>query len=312
MRIRLNPSQRVFLICLVLAASSWLSLKLSSVYTFSMPLRLQFDHLPRGLYINSDNSLQLPARIRAKGYRLLAFNWFEGPYAVLDAQRIFKRRGAFYYWIPARDRLRINASLQAYDLLDLPRDSLIYPMEKTLRKRLPIKLSGRIGFARGYDGVGVLQKVPDSVWVTAPDAILDTLRFIATLPYRAQNLRRDLSAVLQLVNPDSAKLRMAVDTVTISWAVDRFTEGGFTLPVTKPPSASGGRLKLFPPTVKVRFRVALSHYEEVQAADFQVGVDMTHLMQNLPYLPLELLASPKGVKNVEIHPKQVEYLILER
>lgn len=312
MRIRPTPSQRIFLVCLALAAAAWLLVKLSKSYTVTMPLTVRFKNLPRGLYIDSGNAVQLPARIRVGGYRLLTFNWFVKPVVVIDAQRAFKRHNATYYWLPARDKSLINAAVKGYEVLSLPADSLRYPIEKTVQKYLPIRLPTPIAFADGYDGVGQLHMVPDSVLVTAPNAILDSLHFIYTLPYGFQGVKRTIEDTLGLVNPHPAKLRMAVTKVTISWEVDRFTEGDFTLPISVGTLASGDKLKLFPPRVKLRFRVPLGRYARIQQADFRVAVDTSRLSENPPYLSLKLVSSPDGVKGVRITPTQVEYLIIGR
>ncbi len=311
MRIHLSSSQRIFLICLASAALFWFLAKLSDSYAVDMPLSIEFENLPRGLYIDSENQVQIPARIRAEGYRLVIFNWLKRPHIAMDARRAFKRDKTMYCWSPAWDKKAIADLAYHYEVLSLYEDSLIYPIVETDREHLPIRLPKPIEFAEGYDSVGGLQLSPDSVWVTAPDAILDTLKAIQTAPYRLRNVRRDIAATLAVVNPDPARVRMDVQTVKLSLKVSRFAAGDFSLPVANDSLGPGKKIKFFPARVKLHFSLPLGDYGKLRAADFKVVADTADLSKATPYLPLKLIAAPPGVRNVHITPEQVEYLIVE-
>ncbi|MEH0008391.1 MAG: hypothetical protein V6Z82_06680 [Flavobacteriales bacterium] len=311
MRIHLSSSQRIFLICFASAALFWLLAKLSDSYAITMPLSIRFKNLPRGLYINSENQVQIPARIRAEGYKLVFFNWFKRPSIEVDAQRAFKKNKAIYYWSPVWDKKAIDTLAYHYEVVSLYGDSLAYPIEETDQKCLPIRLPRPIQFAKGYDSIDGLHLWPDSVWVTAPDAILDTLQVIQTAPYQLKNVRRDVAVTLAVVNPNPARVRMNIQAVKLNLKVDRFTTESFSLPIANDSLGPGEKIKFFPARVKLRFSLPVGDYEKVQPADFEVVADTADLSRARPYLPLKLIALPPGIKNVEMTPGQVEYLIVE-
>jgi hypothetical protein len=180
--------------------------------------------------------------------------------------------------------------------------------EPIAQKKVPVELRARLSFDPEFGPAGKHRLEPDSVWLSGPLSVLDTLRVCPTEELVLSALRASTTGSVALRLPLQGSLRAEPTTVTYVLEVDRLTERVISIPIQAP---LPGRSLLIPDRVEVRFTVPLSQYDAIHINSFHAEVN---------YKPDDSLAGrwvdvrlsrmPEGLGQVSWHPRRVEHLVL--
>ena len=176
------------------------------------------------------------------------------------------------------------------------------------QKKVPVRLRSRWTFDPEYGPAGPPQLQPDSVWLSGPADVLDTLQVCPTEWVVLRQLRQAASGRAALQLPSGATWRAEPADVAYYQGVDRLTERVIHIPIQPP---LPGRSLLIPDQVEVRFTVPLSQYDAVLSNSFHAEVS-TALSDSLAgrWVDVQLSRIPEGVSRVSWHPRRVEHLVL--
>lgn len=106
------------------------------------------------------------------------------------------------------------------------------------------------------------------------------------------------------------ELQLEQETVQLVMPVSRYSEKEFVLQVEVINLPLGVRVKLFPPTAKLRATLPMALLNTVKESDFRLVVDCENLQdQESKSLKLTLLKQPPGLKQLIWEPEEVNYLI---
>ena len=106
------------------------------------------------------------------------------------------------------------------------------------------------------------------------------------------------------------ELQFAQENVQLLMPVSRYSEKEFVLQVEVINLPLGVRVKLFPPTAKLRATLPMALLNTVKESDFRLVVDCENLQdQESKSLKLNLLKQPPGLKQLIWEPEEVNYLI---
>ena len=149
---------------------------------------------------------------------------------------------------------------------------------------------------------------PDQITVYASKRVLDSLRFVKTVPINIVNFG---DTVIQTVALEKIKgVKMVPDRVRIGLYPDIMTEESIDVPVGSINMPEGKVLRTFPSRVKVNFIVGASMFRNITADQFQVVVDYNELMEHpSDKCNIYLKASPHSVRSAKLSISQVDYLI---
>ena len=215
-----------------------------------------------------------------------------------------------YFYLPLRGYLpaireQIDAELE---LVGLGADSLRFQMAKVVAKRVPIRLNLQLGMAGQLMQSGPATIVPDSVVITGPTALLDTITHVPTAPLVVNSVEPHRTHTLRLLPPPQTALTER--TTTVSVPVDRFTETTLTLaiaPINVPDSLN---LVLLPETVQLTCNVAMGHYFSTSAAQFRIECDYNERNSVVGgKIRLRLAQQPRFVSNVSFSPQFIDYFV---
>jgi YbbR domain-containing protein len=188
--------------------------------------------------------------------------------------------------------------------------SLSLSLDTLTAKRVPVLADAHISVADDYI-TDTLRIFPDSVTVYGPWQVLDTLRFVSTIPHHALRMHQSQSYRLRLLNPEPDLLTLSEEEITLRLTIDQVTEKAFSVPVI--PIGLSDSVRCFPQTVEVTCRVVTSYYDVLGPASFRVVADFSELsnyrVQRI--VPLKAVGLPPWVDRVNIRPSAVEYLLME-
>ena len=310
----------IFFVCLIISALFWIVSKLSqdNQATFSLPVR--FEEVPEGELAASQSDSLVEYTLHATGARLIQLRFFPQVDTLrFPPGRMFSkvRDGDEWHYLTS-DQIaeeitgRIEPRVEVGSVFP---DSLFLRLVPAVQKQLPVRLEAEISFAARFDQYGSIDIEPDSVTLTGPSTVLDTLDFVSTRYWEVANLRQTREETLPLELPaEIPSLQADVRQVEVTIPVEEFTEStlDLDLQVVCPDEYPEIDLRLFPSRVTVSFLVSLRDYPSVDAQMFEASVKCPAIVEHSDgRLDVQLESHPPFVRVLHLRPSSVEYIILE-
>ena len=310
----------IFFVCLIISTLFWFTSKLSqeNQATFSLPVR--FENIPEGELAATQSDSLVEYTLHATGARLIQLRFFPQVDTLrLEVNQTFSvvRDGLDYHYLTG-DQIADEITRLTEPRMEISSvfpDSLFLQLVPAVQKKLPVRLEADISFASRFDQYGSIEIVPDSVKLTGPSTVLDTLEFVSTRYWEASGLRRTRTETIPLQLPsDVPSLKPDVRQVEVTVPVEEFTESSIDLDlhVVCPDEYPEVDLRLFPSSVTVSYLVSLSDYPSVEAEMFEASVKCPAAIEDSDgRLDVQLDTYPSFVRILHVRPSSVEYIILE-
>lgn len=313
-RIGFRKKILIFSFFLLVAVVIWLLKALEKNYTTEIEYPVRYRNFPSNKTLVGEVPDHLNLTVYAHGYVLLQHKISSRYIPLVISVKSFslkQLRGADsgFYFVETRfmkDYIDMQLSSE-FDILAIKPDTLVFPFADVLEKVLPVIPEAEYTL----DQQLILKREPypleDSVRVTGPDYILDTLNYIGTR-------KRDLGLI-----SESGKYRLDLkpvkhttfefDDVDIVFDVESFTEKSLSVPITVKDLPDSLDVITFPSTVRVSCQVGLSNYDRLQPGMFTASVNYSDIIAGQVRLKVELQRSPNYINALKFSPKTVEYLI---
>lgn len=306
-----NREFLIFLFFFFVSASFWLLQTLNETFDVEIRIPLKMLNVPSNVVITSSLPENLKVVIRDKGTVMVRYLYAQDmrplqvDYKAYDTGILSGRVVLSMQDIQKEVQSQLLPSSR---IVAVRPDTLEFYFNRGARKKVPVKLAGRVETSPEF----YLQQVtcvPDSVVVYAPLGILDTISAVYTSPIEITNLSSDLKIDRNLHPVRGTKFEPT--RVDVNLGVDLYTEKTVEIPVIGINFPGSHDLRTFPSKVNVTFKIGMSHFKEIGPEDFVLTVTYEELMKNGngAKIPLHLKSVPPGVSNVRIHPAEVEYLI---
>lgn len=301
-----RANAKVFLFFLIFSTVLWLLLQFSKTYTEVVEIPLTFDEYPKDKLIeNKGDKFRL--EVEQNGFQLAWFNFFK-PTVVVDLSELPADSTALYYnLLEHRAELarRLSIDMTKAEFLD---KSIVIPYDLKSTKRVPVASRVKLEYAPGYSSEEPPVFVPDSVTISGPKTILDSITEVHTAAVTKKGINKNLTNTVRLesVNP---KVTLYDESVQLRLKVEKFTEQKLEIPLTLINAPAGANINLFPASIKIIFMVSVKKYELVKPQDFVVVCDYSELSDDQNFFIPQLQERPDFVKNIMLSPKKIHYLI---
>ncbi|MDD2382104.1 MAG: hypothetical protein PHV35_10455, partial [Mariniphaga sp.] len=183
--------------------------------------------------------------------------------------------------------------------------SLFFDSLKT--RMVPVIPRVTLGFKPQFNLRGLLSVEPESLKISGPASIIDTIQFLYTDPEVFQNLDRETEKMVLVHTPSNTHI--SEEKVRLLLPVEKFTEKAVTVPVVLLNKPENTKIKLFPPQVTVSFMVGLSDYGKLSAGDFTAAVSYDQIVAGDTTLDVYIDSKPPFIQSLKTSPGSVEYLI---
>lgn len=311
--LRMNRQLYVIMLCFFIATIFWLLLALSNDYTTSIIFPINYKNLPGKKVIMNDLPAQIEVQLKTTGFKLISFG-------------LSKTRDSVT--VDVSERLQ-NTSIQS-DLLALPTsfflkdfskelggevsisgfkpDSIIFNFSDMMTKRVPVKAIYQVSFDKQFDSVGTVMLNPSEVEVSGPPNLVEDLNYVTTEKLRMDNQNTSIKKNIALEK--NRLLTYNVSEVEFNLPVEKYTEGIAEITINPINVSSGYSLKTFPDKVKVRYLVAISNYNKVDASMFDAIVDGGESeMKHTAKLDVQVITKPPFVRVTLLEPEKVDYIL---
>jgi hypothetical protein len=191
-------------------------------------------------------------------------------------------------------------------LLEIKPDTLKFHFANKVTRKVAIKPDFSYSIVKQFTIKDKIQLTPDSVEVTGPDLILDTLDYVLTEGLNLGELTRNYSDKVRLST--HADLIYDVTRVSCSIELERFTELQVSVPIEVLNLPDSILIQTFPSSITLNCRVGLSNYDRIENYPFRAVVDYFRIEERVPSLKVSIQNPPEFLLGYEYYPKTVEYL----
>ena len=300
---------KLFLIFLALSFFFWFLSKLSKEYTTTISFKTEFINQPKEKTIFTDKNLTLNITLKSSGFDLLK-NTFKKRIKI-DLSDVKETNGKIV--LNPNDQItKIQEQLgNNIQIIHIEPEILKLDFGTLNTKKIKVIPNLSLNYKSGYYLSEPLKIIPDSIAISGPKEIIDTIRNIYTKELKLTDLDNDFNQTVLLKKNWNNKIKYNTEKIHISGKVEKNTEGEIILPIYII-NTKGKNVKTFEKNIKAKYKVSLKNYDKVKASDFKIICDYNRTKKDsLDYLIPEIQKKSEYVTEVEIHPKKIEFLILE-
>jgi YbbR domain-containing protein len=276
---------------------------------------VKYTNLPKDRILVEDLPSKLDLYLKGPGYSILKLNLSGNRSPILlDISTINYRRvpgsNSPKYYIKTSGLIKkLSNQLRAdCEITSIKPDTLFFSFDRVVSKSVPVTPDIEIVTERQYFIKGQINIDPDSVIITGPHFILDTVRTAKTRYKRLTGLNKTVRKDILL--DDKRGYDISEKRVTLTIPVEQFTEASIIVPIKLLNIPDSLDIKIFPDAVTVRCLVAVSDYKKIEEIPFLVVLDFKKVdLHSSDKIPIEVLNIPPFVNSLRFTPAKVDFLI---
>lgn len=312
-----NMNILVFTFFVFLSSIFWVSININKRYIENIEYPVKFENFPSNRLQVGDLPEHLTITVEASGFVILKHKIW----STVDPIN-FNVSDCYLYPLSRKDTSKLFALTKnegnqvaaqlANDIriMDISPDTILFNFEVLRIKKVPVIGDVDITCERQFMLAGKIHFKPDSLYVSGPSSVIDTLTAAYTEHIVIKNANEPINrniTVKKIPGTDSEKrkLRLIAD-------IDKFTETKLSIPITPINVPDSLILKTFPKKVALSYLVPFKHFEKISPSNFLVTADYNKIDGNSEKLKVNLEKEPLYIKTLGWEPKYIDYIIEKR
>jgi hypothetical protein len=312
--ITLNRRFLIFFFFLLLSIVFWFLTALNKEYVTSISYPVRYIRFPEDRVLVSDVPDRLELTVNANGFTLLSYQLRSRLTPILfDVNSYSPNRlgndpsSRYILSSDAKEGIARQLSNEI-EIIDIHPDSLIFRFASRITNKVPVRPRLNLAFEKQFMQVGPYTIEPDSVNISGPQVIVDTISYVWTEELTQSGVNESFSLELKL-DPIN-KIEFNPIEIWLQVPVEKFTEASVTVPIEVINLPDSLVLRTFPGKVNINCQVGLSAYETLNEHLFRAVVDYAEAGTMLgSRLQVNLIKVPEYIQALNYTPKSVEYIL---
>ncbi len=294
----------------IIAALFWLLIKLSSNYTVTEPLTINFKDTPADLVL-LNGTQELKVTLSTSGFELLHYYFKPSSRRKVDISLeevpLHKDSESTYSFGSsyAKEKVANFLTLEPNEV-SFEEYRIILNMEQLDSVKVKVLPNVDLTYEKQFNRLGKIQLTPDSVTIYGPKNKIETTDNVYTEKLTLRNINQNIDTNLPLKLDES--INADHKDINVKIFVEKYTEAIANVTII---NNSKEKLRLFPDKVKIKYIVSLTDYSIIKENSFKVNIDTADIKSENNFLPIYLTDYPNNTKILSIEPKEVEYIIIE-
>jgi hypothetical protein len=302
---------KTFIGFLIASIFIWVLITFSKEYSTVVTYNVNYIHIPQDKLLQEAPIKQIDIALKASGFKLLRSKFNSKPIN-LESSILQRKNGSKFYFLVKNQFTKIQKQLHlGIELQEILQDTIYLNLGLLKSKKVALKPNLDIQYQIGYDLLGDIKVIPDSVVISGPEKQLKKVIYLNLKRIQLNNLKEDFSKEVSIIRPTKEKnIKFSAMKVTVSGKVEKFTEGTLIVPYTVKNLPEGVDLTMLSENIEISFVVALSNFTKVTEASFTVECDFEiSEKNNLSYLIPKVITKPYFIKSYKIVPLKIDFLI---
>jgi YbbR domain-containing protein len=305
----------IFSFFLLLSFIFWYLNSLGKETEYNIKYPVKYINFPQERVLAEDLPSTLDLSLKGPGYSVLKLK-LSGNRApvILDISSISYRRvpgsrSLNYYIVTSGLIPKLKNQLRAdCTITSIRPDTLFLYFDKIITKQVGVIPSIEVTTEKQYLIKGNIMVNPDTVTITGPKQIIDTIRSIKTKYKKLKGVDETVTLNLPLVT--LKEYSVSEKRVMVTVPVEQFTEAEYHVRVKILNNPDSVDVKIFPDAVTVKCLVAVSDYKKIGELPFEVILDLEKAnLNSSEKLPLSFRNIPPFISSLRVVPSEVDFLI---
>lgn len=300
-----------FLIFILVSLFFWFLTKLSKQYENSVELKVSYENLPIDKVVKNDLPATINVGVKASGFKLFYAN-LVSPSITVNCSNLESIINSSFWLNLQNQKNEIQSQLSNGMVISYFNPAKIkVDFDQLESKKVKINPRLSLDFKDNFDAYEKSVIQPDSIVVSGPKSILDSIKKLDTELLVLENVESDVSEKLS-IHKKYKGLGVVFKEMEVQFTmkVDKFTEGSIQVPFTVLNMPLDKNISTFPNEVKITYKVGLNDYNRVNKDLFKVQCDFNEAVENsLNFLIPKMIASPPFVKDIHLNTKKIDFFI---
>ena len=308
---RNNKMYHKFLLFIILSVVFWFMTKLSKEYDSTLEYPVSYINLPEDKLLQEAPVEVIEIHVKTTGFKLISATFFPTELKI-DVSNLNWKSSTDYYLLLSQQKLAIQKQMKTGVEIDFfINDSIYFNLGKLKNKKVPVKPLLDLSYATGFELNGNITTVPDSILISGPESILDTINFVSTKLLQIKKLNNSIDQTIEIERFSSdSNVKLQQKNIKIIANVEKYIEGTLEIPFEVLNLPENNIINTFPKVVKVTYKVALSNFNKIDFTSFLIHCDyQVSQKNNLSYLIPILVEKSPMVKYVRMSPMKIDYII---
>jgi len=301
---------KMFLLFLLITTFIWFLSKFSKEFTATVDASIQYINLPKEVLISNkvDN---LSFDLTANGFDFLFYK-INKPVVFIDIKKYYKKNNPKIVISNQEVQKIINTQLKKkISIKNVSIENLQISLDQLESKKIRVKLNKKINFEKGYKLVDDFVIKPDSIKITGPSQLVDTIEYVLTNRVDLTNVRDNVSMNIDLLLSENKAINYSNKQVQLSFTVEEFIQKSIIIPIIINNLPKDITLKIIPEIVTISFDVSMKQYNEFSKDDFSIICDYNKRNEESNFMIPLITQQPKSVFNIELSESKINYLVFK-
>jgi YbbR domain-containing protein len=313
--IRIDKDAVIFSFFLFLSFVLWYLNSLEKDVDYDIKYPVRYVNLPEERILAEDLPAKLELYLKGPGYSILKLRLAGNRLPVIldistiNYRRVPGSRTLSYYIITSGLIPKLKNQLRAEcQITSIKPDTLFFSFDRIITKKVQVVADVDIMTERQYLIKGNIIVKPDTITISGPKRILDTIKTIKTRHKKLKGVNGTITKSVALAA--SKEYEVSDKKVVLEIPVEQFTEAEIHVPVKILNSPDSINIKIFPDVVTVKCLVAVSDYKKIEEIPFEVVLDLSKAdLNSSEKIPLGFRNIPPFVSSLRVTPAKVDFLI---
>ena len=288
----------------------WLTSTLSEQHTAEIPVNVIYVELDPLQYLQDFEPQKANVFCTGSGFRLMLARMFPQTLSVV-ARNIKQHSGVFELKAGVFAEY-VEKHFDGGLVVDLKTLGAIQtPLRKAMGRKLAVRMIDSVALESGYDWISDYSFTPDSLYVSGPEAVVNTLDFAYITHDLTSPISVDFDAMCSLKSNKEGLLQWSQNQIHVQRSVARFTEYLMRVPIeVLQHQSQNTEIELIPRHTELILSTPISLVKQLKPTDFRVVCEFED-NTDTRLLGLKVLESPNQVRILRVSPNEVQFLIRE-
>lgn len=307
---KILKSYRTFVFSVFVAFFLWFYVKSSSRFQQTIFIPLQVVNVKEGFGVVSVLPSEVPVVFEGDGRTLLGLRYIYDIRFQLDMAQVKEEQAIILG--ESLESVMLPANVPARVIAVTSHDTILVRYERLVEKKIPIRPELEISCAPGYVMVGSFKVRPDSLLVSCPAGLADSLWSLPTEKLVLEELSKDKSVSVALGVKPSSRLHFVETDVVVDVDIQPLGEMVMdNLPVRLVNVPEGMRVVVQPSTYSIRIRGGIDFLSTLSRDSIQVIIDYEAEQRLNRIVPKVDVRAPSDIQWSQITPSRFNLVLVD-
>jgi len=300
----------VFLFFVLFALIYSMLSKITSNYTKTIVFAVKPVDIPSDQVVLDQSIDSIRLELNGYGYNLAKY-YIDQPIVEISLNDLDKVKSK-YQWTKQRNFSDLQEKFnESVSLISTSVNQIDFIIEQYESKNVPVELQLELNYKSGFDSFQEYKLSKDSITVTGPNSLIDTINVIETQKLVLNQIDSDINSAIWLKPSENQNVIYSEESIGFQLKVEKFTEESIKVPITIVNIDDNIKINYYPKVVSVLYRVSIKDYKAVNPMDFRVECDLNTINKDNSVLISSITKKPSNVKKSRIENNQIQYVIIE-